>query len=167
MYLFSIFDILPNRSLPPLEWGFGVNPSVMPQACFQHDAARSRAVLKPVATGKVAARTLEVVGPMPGQSPENDPRIVFRPGSYLQATRDSIGFRGPIDLGGHILDLDPGIAELLGRKPDRIERIGGQASGRGQRQKPLDVLHAVGGNQAELAQMGTSRRWRAFSTTRC
>jgi len=57
---------LPSRSLPPLECGFGVKPSVTPKACFQHDAARSRAVLKPEASGKVAARTLEVIGPIPG-----------------------------------------------------------------------------------------------------
>ena len=57
MYRLPLFDILPNRSLPPLEWGLGVKPD---------HAARSRAVLKPVASGKVAASTLEVIGPMPG-----------------------------------------------------------------------------------------------------
>ena len=44
-------------------------------------------------------------------------RIVFWPGSNLQAARDSFGLRGPVDLGGDILDLEFGIAELLGQKP--------------------------------------------------
>ena len=84
MVRLPIFDILPNHSLPPLECGFGVNPN---------HAARSRAVLKPVASGKVAARTLEVIGPMPGQSPgKPSPGSFSGPGSYLQAARDSISF---------------------------------------------------------------------------
>ena len=52
-----IFKILSNRSMPWLEWGFGLSPS---------QAVKSRADLKPDAFGMVAARTLEVIGPIPG-----------------------------------------------------------------------------------------------------
>ena len=61
-----ILVIFPSFSLPPLEWGFGVNPIVTPKACFQHDAARSRAALKFATSGTLAAIALAVIGPMPG-----------------------------------------------------------------------------------------------------
>jgi hypothetical protein len=48
----SLLDIFPSRSLPPLECGFGVNPS---------QAARSRAALKFETSGSVAASALDVI----------------------------------------------------------------------------------------------------------
>ena len=93
------------------------------------------------------------------------PRIVFRPGSYLKAARDSIRFRCAVDLGGDVPDLAFGITELFGPKAGRIEGIGGQAPGLGQGHKPFDVLQTLRNHQTERTQMGTSRLWRAFSTT--
>ncbi len=52
-----ILEMEPSRSLPPLEWGLGVSPS---------QAGRSRADRKLDTLGNVAARTLAVMGPMPG-----------------------------------------------------------------------------------------------------
>ena len=57
MYRFPIFEIVPSRSLPPLECGLGVKPS---------QADRSRAVLKFDTSGSVAANALEVIEPTPG-----------------------------------------------------------------------------------------------------
>ena len=52
-----IFDILPRRSLPPLEWGFGVSPI---------HAAKCRAEVKPAMSGTSALIAAAVIGPMPG-----------------------------------------------------------------------------------------------------
>ena len=52
-----IFDILPSRSLPPLEWGFGVSPN---------QAAKSRPDLKAAGSGTNALVAAAVIAPTPG-----------------------------------------------------------------------------------------------------
>ena len=46
------------------------------------------------------------------------PRIVFWPGSYLQALGHRVVLRVGFDLGGDLLDSPVGVAELFGEKPD-------------------------------------------------
>ena len=59
-------SIFHSQSSPAGLWLRAVICAVMPKACFQHDAERSRASLKFDTSGTLAAMALAVIGPTPG-----------------------------------------------------------------------------------------------------
>ena len=140
-----IFDIFPSCALPPLECGFGVSPIVTPQACFQHDAARSRAALKFDASNSLEGQKTVRGTVFPTGGRNRTRRDRPDPGNGLQATRNRVIIRSHPDIGGEVVDPSVGVTKLVCEQQDRLARTVRQHGRFRHGEQTLDIMDAFGG----------------------
>jgi len=129
-----IFEIVPNRSLPPLECGLGVRPS---------QADRSRAERK---ADNVGQRCRKHAG-----------RDRPDPWHGVQPPRGLVSFCGTAQIGCDAIDARLRVPELADKQIKRHPGLRWQIGRLSFGNKTTHVVDALGHDQAELAQMGTDR----------
>jgi hypothetical protein len=137
-----VFDTRPSRPSPPLECCLGVSPSVTPQACLQHGAAKSRPFGKIFIGGGLVVIAAAPVEPTPGP------------------TSRIVGARTSAQLDIQARDLPVQVGDLVQKQPRQVARRRRQGavvavddSG-----EAADMGGADGRDDALLGQMRRSRR---------
>jgi hypothetical protein len=139
-----VFDTRPSRPSPPLECCLGVSPSVTPQACLQHGAAKSRPFGKIFIGGGLVVIAATPVESTPGPGPTS--RIV--------------GARTSAQLDIQARDLLVQVGDPVQKQPRQVARRRRQGAvvAVDDRGEAADMGGADGRDDALLGQMRRSRR---------